>query len=109
MDTLVADLRWTVWFLAAMGILYQQIFHEKYKWLETVIYVLISLLPSLPFVHRDELPGLWELKVGGVFYVVGLIFFKCDGRIPLAHAIWHVHVAVGASIHYYAVISYLMG
>lgn len=46
-----ADLRWLVWFLAAMGILYQQIFHEKYKWLETLIYVLIGLLPSLPFVH----------------------------------------------------------
>lgn len=46
-----ADFRWTVWFLAAMGILYQQIFHEKYKWLETFIYVLIGLLPSLPFVH----------------------------------------------------------
>jgi monocyte-to-macrophage differentiation protein len=51
-STLVAaDLRWFVWCLAAMGILYQQIFHEKYKWLETLIYVLIGLLPSLPFVH----------------------------------------------------------
>ena len=51
-STLVAaDLRWLVWFLAAMGILYQQIFHEKYKWLETLIYVVIGLLPSLPFVH----------------------------------------------------------
>nr|CAG4649765.1 EOG090X0FVK [Scapholeberis mucronata]SVE93946.1 EOG090X0FVK [Scapholeberis mucronata] len=104
-----ADFRWSVWFLAAMGILYQQIFHEKYKWLETFIYVLIGLLPSLPFVHSDELQGLWELKVGGACYIVGLIFFKADGRIPLAHAIWHVHVALGASIHYYAVFSYLMG
>lgn len=48
---LVADLRWTVWFLAAMGILYQHIFHEKYKWLETLIYVATGLLPSLPFIH----------------------------------------------------------
>lgn len=50
-----ADLRWLVWFLAAMGILYQQIFHEKYKWLETFIYVLIGLVPSLPFVHSVSL------------------------------------------------------
>ena len=55
-SSLVAeDLRWLVWFLAAMGILYQQIFHEKYKWLETFIYVLIGLLPSLPFVHSVSL------------------------------------------------------
>lgn len=104
-----ADLRWIVWFLAAMGILYQQIFHEKYKWLETFIYVLIGLIPSLPFVHSDEMQGIWELKLGGAFYIVGLVFFKADGRIPLAHAIWHIHVALGASIHYYAVFSYLMG
>lgn len=45
------DFRWFVWFMAAVGILYQQIFHEKYKWLETLFYVLIGLLPSLPFVH----------------------------------------------------------
>nr|CAG4637430.1 EOG090X0FVK [Ceriodaphnia reticulata]SVE73257.1 EOG090X0FVK [Ceriodaphnia reticulata] len=104
-----ADLRWLVWFLAAMGILYQQIFHEKYKWLETLIYVLIGLLPSLPFVHGDEFQGVWELKLGGACYIIGLIFFKADGRIPLAHAIWHIHVALGATIHYYAVFSYLMG
>nr|SVE90840.1 EOG090X0FVK [Daphnia sinensis]SVE92089.1 EOG090X0FVK [Daphnia sinensis] len=106
---IAADLRWLVWFLAAMGILYQQIFHEKYKWLETLIYVLIGLLPSLPFVHGDEFQGVWELKLGGACYIIGLIFFKADGRIPLAHAIWHIHVALGASIHYYAVFSYLIG
>lgn len=53
--------------------------------------------------------GIWELKLGGACYIVGLVFFKADGRIPLAHAIWHIHVALGASIHYYAVFSYLMG
>ena len=49
---IAADLRWTIWFLAAMGILYQQIFHEKYKWLETLIYVIIGLVPSVPFLHH---------------------------------------------------------
>lgn len=127
---LAADLRWTVWFLAAMGILYQQLFHEKYKWLETIIYVIIGLVPALPFVHgvsqsmwisslvgdlficcsfQDEFQGVWELKMGGACYIIGLIFFKMDGRIPLAHAIWHLHVAMGASVHYYAVFTHLMG
>ena len=49
---LAADLRWSIWFLAAVGILYQQIFHEKYKWLETVIYIVIALIPALPFLNK---------------------------------------------------------
>jgi len=44
------DLKWTIWCLAGAGIVYQQIFYERYKWLETIIYVLISVLPSIPFI-----------------------------------------------------------
>ena len=67
-STLVAaDLRWLVWFLAAMGILYQQIFHEKYKWLETLIYVLIGLLPSLPFVHGVSFIQIFQITTGGIY------------------------------------------
>jgi len=84
-------------------------FYERYKWLETVIYVLISVLPAIPFILEADFEGKWELKVGGACYMVGVIFFKCDGVVPLAHAIWHIHVAIGASFHYYAVLTYLVG
>jgi len=102
-----AELRWAVWVLATLGILYQQLFHEKYKALETLFYVVVALTPSLAVFEMDEVEGLFELQVGGVVYMTGVIFFKCDGVIPLAHAIWHVHVVVGALIHYYAVQTYL--
>ena len=36
-----------MWLLALLGITYQQLFHEKYKALETTFYVLIATLPSL--------------------------------------------------------------
>ena len=41
------SIRWAVWLLALLGITYQQLFHEKYKALETTFYVLIATLPSL--------------------------------------------------------------
>lgn len=47
------------------------------------------------------------MKVGGLIYVVGVVFFKSDGRIPCAHAIWHMFVAAAAGFHYYAILNYL--
>ena len=57
---IASDLRWTIWFLAAIGILYQQIFHEKYKRLEILIYVIIGLVPSVPFLHHVSLLNAYQ-------------------------------------------------
>jgi len=102
------ELRWAVWVLATLGITYQQIFHERYKALETTFYVVIALLPSLAICEMSDVSGLSELQAGGAVYLVGVVFFKSDGVIPLAHAIWHLHVVVGALIHYHAVTKYLI-
>lgn len=58
-------------------------------------------------MFQVEHTGVCELAVGGVFYGVGVVFFKSDGLVPFAHAIWHLFVAVGAGIHYYAIWRYL--
>jgi len=103
------ELTWAIWILASLGILYQQIFHEKYKWLETTIYVTVALTPSLAVFEMIEDSGISELQMGGIIYMLGVVFFKLDGRLPLAHAIWHLHVVVGSMIHYWAVAQYLIG
>jgi len=107
LDGSSVELRWAVWLLALLGITYQQLFHERYKALETTFYVIIATLPSLAVLEMRDKSGLAELQAGGAVYLVGVIFFKSDGIIPLAHAIWHLHVVVGAIIHYQAVNTYL--
>jgi len=102
-------MRWLIWVLAIIGTTYQYIFHEKFKCFETFLYLLVALSPAIVlslFMYPDD--GLAELSYGGIIYVAGVFFFKSDGRIPCAHAIWHIFVFLGASIHYYAVCNHLL-
>jgi monocyte-to-macrophage differentiation protein len=46
--------------------------------------------------------------MGGLVFLSGIFFFKCDGIIPFAHAIWHCFVFFGAAIHYYAIYNHLL-
>ncbi|KAG5673971.1 hypothetical protein PVAND_003967 [Polypedilum vanderplanki] len=102
-------LRWLIWVLALIGVLYQQIFHERYKCVETIFYILIGLTPAiiLVTVYGHEFIAMVELEIGGIFYFVGVIFFKSDGKLSCAHAIWHLFVGIAAAIHYFAILNHL--
>lgn len=100
---------WIVWTAAIFGITYQYKYHDRSKCLETLLYVFIATLPSVIIFEMKEPSGITELAAGGVAYFLGVFFFKSDGFIPFAHAIWHILVIVGASIHYVAVCKYLLG
>lgn len=98
-----------VWIAAFLGISYQIVFHEKYKILEIIFYLAIGFCPSIVIIDMEDASGLFELALGGAFYAFGVLFFKSDGLIPFAHAIWHLFVCLGACIHYYAIFTYLLG
>ncbi|XP_031666955.1 monocyte to macrophage differentiation factor 2-like [Oncorhynchus kisutch] len=84
-------MRWLVWVMASVGTTYVFFFHER-------------LLTGTEPPDRE---GLCELLVGGACYCLGMVFFKSDGLVPFAHAIWHLFVAMGAGVHYYAIYRYL--
>jgi len=107
--TLPSNLWWFIWVLAFFGIVYQQLFHEKYKRLETCIYIVVGVCPSLIVYHYKQTveSGDSDLSVGGLLYLLGVVFFKSDGSIPFAHAIWHLFVAGAAATHYFAILNHL--
>uniref|UniRef100_H2ZKZ2 Monocyte to macrophage differentiation factor n=1 Tax=Ciona savignyi TaxID=51511 RepID=H2ZKZ2_CIOSA len=101
-------LRWAVWLAAMLGTAYTFFFLEKYKLLDTLLYVAVGLIPGvLTYLYTTDqgnsVSGVTELCIGGAFYLIGVVIFKCDGIIPFAHAIWHLFVALGAFTHYYGV------
>lgn len=99
---------WVLWCLAVTGTVYSYMFHERYKMMETVFYLILGISPSLPLaLASTDKAGLAEVAFGGAFYVSGVVFFKSDGRIPFAHAIWHLFSATGAWCHLYAVFTHL--
>lgn len=98
-----------VWTMAVVGILYQYIFHEKYKIVELLLYLIIGVCPAIVICLQRHPSGVFELAVGGITYISGIVFFKLDGRLPFAHAIWHCFVLGGALWHYYAICTYLLG
>ncbi|XP_010786502.1 monocyte to macrophage differentiation factor 2-like [Notothenia coriiceps] len=103
----VCHIRWLIWVMACVGSMYVFLFHERYKLIELLGYVSMGVVPALVILSMGERSGVCELAVGGVFYTVGVIFFKSDGLVPFAHAIWHLFVAAGACVHYYAIWRYL--
>lgn len=83
-------------------------FHEKYKSLETIFYLIISIGPAtVVILCGHEFIGMPELKIGGLLYLVGVFFFKADGKISCAHAVWHLFVVLAASVHYFAILKHL--
>ncbi|XP_073890434.1 monocyte to macrophage differentiation factor 2 isoform X7 [Macaca fascicularis] len=98
-----SHMRWLVWIMASVGTIYVFFFHERYKLVELLCYIVMGFFPALVILSMPNTEGIWELVTGGVFYCLGMVFFKSDGRIPFAHAIWHLFVAFGAGTHYYAI------
>ena len=60
-------------------------------------------------MFQDDHSGIFEMGLGGAVYICGVVFFKLDGVIPFAHAIWHCFVFIGVVLHYSAVCKYLLG
>uniref|UniRef100_A0AAV2LLD8 Ras-associating and dilute domain-containing protein n=1 Tax=Knipowitschia caucasica TaxID=637954 RepID=A0AAV2LLD8_KNICA len=100
-------MRWLIWVMASFGTTYVFFFHERYKLMELICYTVMGVFPALVILSMPEQAGLFELLVGGACYCLGMVFFKSDGIVPFAHAIWHLFVAMGASVHYYAIWKYL--
>lgn len=97
-----------LWIMVVVGIIYQYHFHGKYKTLETCLYLVMGTAPGVICLPGlNEVSGVIQIAEGGAICVLGVVFFKLDGVLPFAHAIWHLFVVTGALWQYLAVVNYL--
>lgn len=98
-----------VWAMAAAGITLKAFDRLSHPWLSTGLYLLMGwlvLIAAVPLVERVASMGLVLLVAGGLAYTVGVVFFMLDSRMRYAHAVWHLFVAAGTGLHFFAVLGY---
>jgi len=98
-----------VWAMAVLGVTLKAFDQLSHPWLSTGLYLAMGwlvLIAAVPLMARVPAAGLTLLVAGGLAYTVGVVFFVLDSRLRYAHTVWHLFVAAGTALHYFAVLGY---
>jgi hemolysin III len=104
-DSLGWHLFWTVWGIAAFGVILKIFFTGKFEVFSTLLYLVMGWLVVFDFSNLSVAIGsngiLW-LFAGGLSYTVGIVFYGIQ-KIPYNHVIWHLFVLSGAICHFFMI------
>ncbi|MBN2892877.1 MAG: hemolysin III family protein [Bacteroidales bacterium] len=102
------------WGLAVIGIIIKSLEKEKLgKHVPTyyvVMYVIMGWLIVFDINHLFHTIGLWGfvfLMGGGVFYTLGVVFFRMH-KVRYHHLVWHIFVILGTIMHFISVYFYVL-
>lgn len=114
MVSLRGPVGWTflaiVWGMALLGIAFKTLFIGRFEKWATLGYLGMGWMCLLAFRQMmDALPawGLAGIIGGGLFYTFGVIFFAWE-RIPYNHAIWHLFVLGGSTVHFFTILLFVL-
>lgn len=99
-----------VWGLALFGIFFKIFYVYRFKIFSTLLYIAmgwIVIIAGETLLSRIPAGGLGLLLAGGLAYTGGVVFYLCK-KIPYHHAVWHVFVLAGSTLHYFAVMFYVL-
>lgn len=101
---------WTVWGIAAFGVILKLFFTGKFEIFSTLLYLVMGWLIIFDFSNVSAALGsdgiLW-LYAGGMFYTVGIVFYAIQ-KIPYNHVIWHLFVLAGAICHFFMIFMHVI-
>lgn len=94
-----------IWTLAILGILYKIFNVGRFKYLETLLYVLMGwaiIIAMKPLYYSIGPVGISLLVAGGVAFTVGACLYLMK-NIKYIHVIWHIFVMLGTALMYFSV------
>lgn len=99
-----------VWGLAIVGIIFKLFFTGRFDRLSVAIYVAMGwcgLVAIKPMMAALPTLGLWLLVAGGLAYTGGVIFYLLE-RMRYHHAVWHLFVMAGTTLHYFVILFFVI-
>ena len=99
-----------VWALAIAGVIFKIRFAGRFKLASTLVYIAMGwmgLIAVQPILTRIPASALHLLIAGGVVYTLGTVFYLWT-RLRFHHAIWHLFVLAGSTLHFVAVLKYVV-
>jgi hemolysin III len=102
------------WGLAVLGITIKLLRPVTYTkgvgWFNIILYVSmgwIFLIALVPLNKSIPVMGLIWVFIGGIFYSVGIYFFRV-AKFKYAHLVWHLLVLAGSVSHFVAIFFYVI-
>jgi hemolysin III len=99
-----------IWGVALGGIIFKLFYSGRFRLASTILYVLMGMIIIVAIKPlKASLPGegLTLLWLGGVFYIVGAVFYMID-KMKYNHAVFHLWVLMGSMAHFFSVYFYVM-
>ncbi len=109
-DSLGWPLFWTVWGIAAFGVILKLFFTGRFETFSTLLYLVMGWLIIFDYTNTAEAlgtKGVFWLMAGGLFYTGGIIFYAIE-KIPYNHVIWHLFVLAGAICHFFMIFHHVI-
>lgn len=109
-DSLGWPLFWTVWGIAAFGVILKLFFTGRFELFSTLLYLVMGWLIIFDFTNLSNAIGpngvLW-LFAGGLSYTIGIIFYALH-KVPYFHVVWHLFVLGGAICHFFMIFNHVI-
>ncbi len=99
-----------LWGLALCGVIFKFRFAGRFKIASTLVYIAmgwIGMIAIRPISAAVPASAIHLLIAGGVAYTSGVVFYLWD-RLRFHHAIWHLFVIAGSTLHFVAVLKYVV-